>query len=158
MASEILGQVFGDLKNAPDTTPVIPAGDYNGVVAGWQIDTVETQDGERDILRIIITLQGNPGVMLSDNSAPVDGQNVEYAIFLPTEEDKHQPAKFGRGSLYDISIRKIKRFFKVCGTDPNDFNTFEEALDACKGAQVVVSITNGQTDDGTLFDRVSRIS
>ncbi len=154
----VLNDIFDDVKQAAEEVPVIPAGDYNGLVQGWQIDTVETQDGEREVLRLVITLQENPGVYLSDNSAPVDGQNVEYSIFLPNDADKNVPAKFGRGSLYDVSIRKLKRLFKVCGVNPEDYNSFEEALDACRNSKVVVSISNYTSDDGTLYDRVAKIS
>ncbi len=154
----VLDNIFDDVKQAEEQAPVIPPGDYNGIVQGWQIDTVETQEGEREVLRLVITLQENPGVYLSGTSSLVDGQNVEYSIFLPNEADKNVPARFGRGSLYDISIRKLKRLFKVCGVNPEDHNSFEEALDACRDSRVIVSISNYTAEDGTVYDKVSKIS
>lgn len=149
--------LFKDLKDAPENAPVIPAGDYNAVVQGFQFDTVDTKDGERDVLRLVLTPQGNAGVMLSDKSAPVDGQTIEYTIFLPNEADKQTPAMFGRGSMYDISVRKMKKLFKACGVDPAQYSSLEEALEACKNASVVITIQNNQTEDGTLYDRCTRI-
>lgn len=153
-----LNNLFNDLKQTSDQPPVIPAGDYNAVVVGWEIEQVQTQDGEpREVLRIALVFQGNSGVMLTDNQTPLDGQSAEYSIFLPDERDKTIPAKFGRGTMYDVSLRKLKRFFKACGVDPAQYPSFEDALNACKDAQVMVRVANGTTEDGLLYDRVVAI-
>ena len=151
--------LLNDLKDVNEVSPVIPAGDYNGMILNWEADSFQTKDGvESEVIRVMINLQNNPGCMLSDKSAPADGQNVEYTIFLPKEEDKQLPAKFGRGSMYDVSVKKIKRFFKQCGVNLDEKNTLDEAFDDCVNAQVVVTITNYQSEDGTVYDRVSKIS
>lgn len=149
--------LFEDVKGAPEAAPVIPQGDYNAVIGGWELAEVETQEGPRDVLRIYLTLQGNPGIMLSDGSLPVDGQTIEYTIFLPDERDKQVPSRYGRGSMYDVGVRRLKSFFKACGVDLGQHPNLESALDACKGAQVRVRITNVQAEDGTIYDRVQRI-
>jgi len=150
-------QLFEDLKTAEEQSPVIPPGTYQGQVTAWSIDEVETSDGPRSVIRLQIVLQGNVGAMLSDNVTPVDGQSVEYSVFLPDERDKHIPSKYGRGTMYDVSLRKLKRLFKACGVDVGQFGSLEEALEACKGAQVSVVIDNRTTEEGILYDRVVRI-
>ena len=150
-------KLFEDVRKAPEVQPVIPQGDYNAVLMGYELAEVEVNGEPRPVLRLVFSLQGNPGVMLSDGSMPVDGQTVEYTMFLPDERDKEVPAKFSRGSMYDVAVRRLKAFFKSCGVDPAMYATFEEALEACKGAQVVIRVVNVQTEDGTVFDRVQRI-
>lgn len=153
-----MNSLFQDLKQVSDQPPVIPAGDYNAVVVGWEIDQVQTQDGQtREVLRIALVFQNNPSVVLTDNTTPLDGQSAEYSIFLPDERDKSIPAKYGRGTMYDVSLRKLKRFFKACGVDPAQYPSIEQALDACRDSQVMVRVANGTTEDGLLYDRITAI-
>jgi len=151
-------QLFNDIKDAPATVPVVPAGDYLAVVQGTTLEDVELKSGEmRKVLRIFLTLQGNQGIMLSDGSAPVDGTVLDYSIFLPDEADKAVPSKFGKGTMYDVSVRKLKKTFLATGVDPAQYPSLEEALDAMVGAQVIVRVQNKTTEDGTPYEVVQSI-
>lgn len=153
-----MSNIWEDLKEIQDQVPVVPAGDYNAVVVGASLDQIQTQNGElRDVIRVQLVFQGNPSAFLTDGTTPVDGQSAEYTIFLPSEQDKSIPAKFGRGTLYDVALRRLKRFFKATGINPEDYSSLEEALEAVKDAQVVVSVSNTTGEDGTIYDRVSAI-
>ena len=150
--------IWEDLKEIEEQVPVVPAGDYNAVVVGAELDQVQTQNGDlRDVIRVQLVFQGNPNTFLTDNQTPVDGQSAEYTIFLPSEQDKTIPAKFGRGTMYDVSLRRLKRFFKAVGVNPENYNSLEEALEQVKDAQVIVSVSNTTSEDGTIYDRVSAI-
>jgi len=150
--------LFNDVKNIEEQVPVVPAGIYEAIIQDVYVDTVETKNGDRNILRIILVLQGNAGALMTDNSSPVDGTTMEYGIFLPDESDKAMPSKFGRGeTMYEVSVRKLKKFFKKAGIDPTQFPSFEDAINALKGAQVKVEIENKMTDDGIYFDNIKRI-
>jgi len=150
--------IWEDLKDIEEQVPVVPAGDYNAVIVGTELDQVQTQNGDlRDVIRVQLVFQGNPNAFLTDNQTPVDGQSAEYTIFLPNEQDKTLPAKFGRGTMYDVSLRRLKRFFKAVGVNPENYSSLEEALEQVKDAQVVVSVSNTTSEDGTIYDRVSSI-
>ena len=150
--------IFEDLKNVPDQLPVIPAGSYTGVVSGHLIDVVDTKDGlQKNVLRVQITLQGNESVVMTDGETLVDGAVVEYTIWLPDEADKNVPSKFGKGTMYDASLRKLKNFFKVCGVELDQYSSLSEALQSVNGTQVIVEITNETTDDGLMYERVKRV-
>jgi len=86
-------ELFSDLKAVEAQPPIVPQGDYNAVISSWTIETVETREGDqREVLRISLTYQNNPGVFLSDGVTPLDGQTAQYSIFLPNEADKHRPS------------------------------------------------------------------
>jgi hypothetical protein len=154
----IMETLFEDIKKVEAQIPVIPTGDYQVVVSSWEADEIDTQDGKREIIRINLVFQNNPGARLTDNQTPVDGQTAEYTLFLPRPEDAQVPAKFGRGTMYDLSLRKIRRFFEVCGVDMNGVGSMEEALNKCVGKTLVASVDNRTTEDGSLFDRVTKLS
>lgn len=150
--------LFRDLQTVEAQPPVVPQGDYNAVISAWTIETVETKEGDqREVLRIALTYQNNPGVFLTDGVTPLDGQTAQYSIFLPNEADKHRPAEFGRGTLYDVSLRKLRRFFEACGVNPEQASSFEEALDQCKGATVIVQVGTRVGQDGITYDFVRGI-
>ena len=151
-------ELYKDLQEAPDKTPIIPQGSYQGQVSGYKVDEVQMKSGEKkDIIRISITLQGNQGFMLTDNKTPVDGQTVEYGIFLPAEDDKLKPSRFGRGTMWDISVHKLKRFFRTCGVDLEAAGSLEEALGSAVGATLTVEIADKMTEDGSLYDYVRKL-
>ena len=147
---------WNDIKEAEVSYPVIPEGEYNGIITGYEMDEVGEQN--KAICRLTIVLQNNPGRFLSDNSAPVDGQSVEYTIWFPTEEDKQTPARYGRGTMYDITVRRIRKFFDSVGINPSDYASMDEAFEASKNAKVVVSIGNRSLDDGSITDYVKKVS
>jgi len=151
-------ELFSDLKAVEAQPPIVPQGDYNAVISSWTIETVETREGDqREVLRISLTYQNNPGVFLSDGVTPLDGQTAQYSIFLPNEADKHRPSEFGRGTMYDVSLRKLKRFFEACGVDPSTCSSFEEALEQCRGSTVIVSVGTRTGQDGILYDFIRTI-
>lgn len=152
----MIENIWNDVREAEDSYPIIPEGEYNGVVAGWEFD--EVGENASPIVRVSIILQNNPGRMLSDNSAPVDGQSIEYTIWLPRDEDRVTPAKYGRGTMYDIAVRRLRKFFSACNVNPGEYNTMDEAFEACKNQNVIVSIGNRSLDDGSLTDFVRRVS
>jgi len=153
-----MSDFWKDLVEIEEQVPVIPAGDYNAIIVSAELDQIQTQNGElRDVIRVQLVFQGNPSAYLTDGRTPIDGQSAEYTIFLPTEQDKTIPAKYGRGTMYDVSLRKLKRFFKAVGVNPENYNSLEEALQQVKDAQVVVTVSNFTAEDGTVYDRVSAI-
>ncbi len=148
-------ELFQDVKGVEAQPPIIPQDDYNAVVSSVTIDTVETQDGEtREVIRAHLTFQNNPGRMLTDGVTPVDGQTAEYTIFIPNEADKSRPAKYGRGSMYDVSLRRIRYFLEACGVNPEQCADLSEALNACAGATVIVRVGTRTSQEGIIYDQI----
>jgi len=150
-------ELFRDLKAVEDQPPVIPEGDYTAVVTGAYLDSIETEDGTREVIRVNLTFQGNPNTFLTDGNTPVDGQVGQLTIFLPSPEDHNRPAQFSRGTMYDVSLRRLKRFFKACGVNLEDESSLEEALQKCQDATVIVHVVNRLGQDGMQYDQIQYI-
>jgi len=152
----MLDNIWKEVQESVDTYPIIPEGEYNAVIQGYEFD--EVGENASPIARVMLVFQNNPAAMLSDNSAPIDGQTAEYTIWFPREEDKQTPARYGRGTMFDVAVRRLKAFFQACGVDPKQYNSMEEAFEACKNARVVVSVGNRSLDDGSLTDFIKKVS
>jgi len=150
-------QLFNDLRSIEDQPAVIPTGDYSAVITSAVLDTIETEDGTREVIRVNLTFQGNHGLTLTDGITPIDGQVAQYTIFLPTPEDQNRPAQFSRGSMYDVSLRRLKRFFKACGVNLQNESSLETALQKCQGATVIAHVVTQLGSDGLQYDRVQYI-
>lgn len=151
-------ELFQDIKSVEAQPPIVPQGDYNAVVSAWTLETIETRDGDtREVIRITLTYQNNPGMFLSDGITPVDGQTAQYTIFLPTEADKTKPSEYGRGTMYDVSVRRLRRFFESCGVNLEACADLESALEQCKGATVVAQVGTRAGSDGIIYDFIRSI-
>jgi len=149
----LLKDLAQDFNDVSEKAPILPAATYNALFTDWYEDGM---DGDYPRLTLVFTLQDNPTFQFPDGT-PVDGSTINYSLFLPQEEDKTKKARFGRGTEWEVRIRRIKQTIKRLGGDPNGDPAAE--LDSLKGnAYVSIDVIHKvDSETGDVYERISRI-
>lgn len=80
----------------------------DGVYKGCIVETVLTEG----YIRWKVSLNGNEGLLCTDDVTTVDGSQIDYRTWLPIKGDEKQKSKFGSLSEAQVKINKIVKFIK----------------------------------------------
>jgi len=140
----------------------IPEGWYVGTITNALFETIQSKEGtEYKVIRLTVLLEGNLDKMLSDGITPVDGQLVEYTIFLPNPDDANKPAPKGSKfpNRYYHDLYKFKRLVASFGLTKEDLidKEYDEIAQLFLNKPASVKIRNKVSDDGTVREDASVI-
>lgn len=120
--------------------PLLPAGDYEGVVKEWKVTEVDYKQGDGPQAVVVFNCQ---------ITAPGEGVDIED---LKDEEGKpFDPA--GRRFQVNFSLKadedyRLSEFLQSCGID-TEGRSFGETLPDTRSAPIFMTVTHSQGKAGT---------
>jgi len=130
--------------------PLIPNGNYHGYVTKTSIS------GSAVVFTIVLSENG--GVM-SDGETELDGAQVFYRMWLPTEDDKTTPTKSGRATKWQWKVNNIKNVSDAFGLHISSLGDIKDAIEEARwlGIECMVEVTTDEYQ-GQVRNQVNKIT
>lgn len=141
-----------DVEEEYKTSPLVPAGTYEGFTTNVQFLTAD------NALAWDVTLKADNDVLMSDNEMPVNGNVMVYKNWFPKSGDETTRTKTGKMTKRQAKINMISDFSKKMRIN---MNSPEAIIDAVSNAEwiglEVIVVVEVREYEGRLSNQIKEM-